>query len=88
MDVFFLGNYTQDLISNKFAQICKNENLQINVHVSGYNQYRQEIINKESSLFRLKPEIIILSLDLFTLVEDIIYAINKLQDKVKLITKR
>jgi len=88
MDILFLGNYTQDLISNKFTQICKNENLEINVHVSGYNQFRQEIINKESTLYRLQPAIIILSLDLFTLVEDIIYATNKMLYKVKLIKDR
>jgi len=73
MKIFFLGNYTQELLVNNFKHLFEKENLEIDVQVSGFNQYRQEIINPNSQLYQLKPDIIYLSLDLFTLVEDIVY---------------
>ena len=88
MNIYFLGNYTQELIAKEFEVISKKEIPEINVFVSGYNQYRQEIINKESLLYSIKPEIIILSLDLFTLLDDLIYTESKMDSRIDQITER
>jgi len=77
MEVFFLGNYTQNLVSDTFSRIAKAQNFEINIYTSGFNQYRQEIINPDSSLYRHSPDVVFLSVDLFTLTEDIIYSNNK-----------
>ena len=73
MKIYFLGNYTQDLVVAQFRQLCKNENLELDTHLSGYNQYRQEIIDSGSQLNQLQPDVVYLSLDLFTWVEDFVY---------------
>ncbi len=73
MKIFFLGNYTQDLVVAQFRQLCKNENLELDIHISGFDQYRQEIIDPNSQLNQLQPDVIYLSLDLFLLAENFIY---------------
>lgn len=74
MEVFFLGNYTQNLVADIFSRQAKTQNFEIRVHTSGFNQYHQEIINPESQLYRHSPDVVFLSVDLFTLTEDIIYS--------------
>ena len=73
MKVYFLGNYTQNLVSDTFIRFAKAQNFDITVYTSGFNQYRQEIINPNSPLYRHSPDVVFLSVDLFTLTEDIIY---------------
>ena len=73
MKIFFLGNYTQDLVVARLRQLCKNENLELEFYISGFDQYRQEIIDSDSQMNLLQPDVIYLSLDLFSLVEDFIY---------------
>ena len=81
MKIYFLGNYTQELVVDKYKQLCKNENLEFDIYVSGFDQYQQEIIDSNSQLNKLQPEIIYLSLDLFSIVEGFFYddKINKLE---------
>jgi len=86
MKVFFLGNYTQDLVVGRFRQLCKNENLELDIYISGFDQYRQEIIDPNSQLNLLQPDVIYLSLDLFSLTEDFIY--DDKVDKVSLFENR
>jgi len=74
VEVFFLGNYTQNLVADIFGRKAKTQNFEIRVHTSGFNQYRQEIIDPESQLYRHSPDVVFLSVDLFTLTEDIIYS--------------
>lgn len=74
MEAFFLGNYTQNLVSDTFNRFAKAQNFEINIYTSGFNQYRQEIINPNSQLYRHSPDVVFLSVDLFTITEDIIYS--------------
>jgi len=73
MKIFFLGNYTQDFIVNQFKLLASNENMDLEVYVSGFNQYRQEIIDANSRLYNTQPDVVYLSLDLFLLTEDLVY---------------
>lgn len=82
MKIYFLGNYTQDLVVNQFEQTCIKENLEVEIGISGFNQYRQDVIDSNSQLYQFQPEVIYFSLDLFVLSEDIIY--NDKEDKLDL----
>ncbi len=73
MKVRILGNYTQDLILKHLGDSWKNSKTNIEFSVGGFNQYQQEILNKSSELYRLKPEVIFISIDLHNLLEDILY---------------
>lgn len=86
MKVLFIGNYTQDLLVNIFQQQLKELNYKLEVKVSGFNQYRQEIINTNSHLYSFSPDVIFFSLDLFMLTEDIIY--SKSSNKSNLFEER
>jgi FkbH-like protein len=70
----FLGNYTQDLLVKQIENNWKRGD--ITFQVSGFNQYQQEIINPGSVLHNFKPDIVFLSLDFYTLIEDIVYLMD------------
>ncbi len=86
MKIYFLGNYTQDLVVDQFKQLCKKENLDFDIYVSGFNQYRQEIIDPNSNLYQLNPDIVYISLNLFLLAEDFVY--NDKENKLKIFEER
>lgn len=50
MNISFLANYTQELIVKQFEKDSNSSNLNLNIYTSGFNQYRQEIINETSLL--------------------------------------
>lgn len=85
-EILFLGNYTQDFISRTFLNLSKINGLSVNVHVSGFNQYSQDILDNESILYKLNLDIVFISIDLFTLTEDLIY--DTAQNKLELFKKR
>jgi len=87
MEIFLMGNYTQDLVANTFSRLSEVQNLKFSVYTSGFNQYRQEIINSASQLYQQAHDVVFLSVDLFTLTEDIIYsnddsAANLFEDRI------
>jgi len=86
MKTYFLGNYTQDLVVDQFKRLCKKENLDLDIYVSGFNQYRQEIIDPNSNLYQLNPDIVYISLDLFLLTEDFVY--NDKENKLMIFKER
>lgn len=71
-EILFLGNYTQDFVVNSFKQLASDNEYKLNVHITGFNQYRQDILNTESQLYKIKPDILFLSIDLYMLTEDIV----------------
>ena len=58
MEIVFLGNYTQDLLVKKLENDWKEDN----IHVAGFNQYQQEIINPDSFLYNSQPDVVFISL--------------------------
>jgi FkbH-like protein len=93
MDIVFLGNYTQDLIVKEVEKTWNQNDLR--VHLSGFNQYQQEILNNESPLYNTQPDVVFLSLDFYLLMEDIIYLrdiperikesmVNRLEETIRL----
>lgn len=88
MDILFMGNYTQDLIAKEFEKKCASAGFDADIHVTGFDQYRFEIINSEAETYKIKPDVIYLSIDLHTLIEDISFSVDKTKDKQEIITGR
>jgi FkbH-like protein len=74
MKLYFLSNYTQDLVLENLKKLVEESNIELKIESAGFNQYCKEIINKNSDLYKYKPNAILLSLDLYTLIEDLIYS--------------
>lgn len=88
MDILFLGNYTQDFIVDRLEKYWKEINPDISILGTGFNQYRQELINTTSQLHRIKPSFAFISIDFHTFIEDIIYSNDNTNDKKKELSKR
>ena len=72
MKVAFLSNYTVDFIVKEFSKRLKENSIQFETYVSGFNQYVQEILGKDNSFYKYNPDVVFLSVDLGFLVEDIL----------------
>lgn len=84
MKIAFLGNYTQELIVKQFEKELLLENASI--YIAGYNQYKQEIINEKSLLYSDKPGIIYLSIDLYSLLENLLTYddnVSQIKDRIQ-----
>ena len=72
MKVAFLSNYTVDFIVKEFSKRLKENSIQFETYVSGFNQYVQEILGEDSPFYKFNPDVVFLSVDLGLLVEDIL----------------
>lgn len=72
MKIAFLTNYTTDFIVKEFQKKIKNENIDAELYLPGFNQYVQEILNEKSGLYNFKPEVIYFSLDIAYYCEDLL----------------
>ena len=72
MKVAFLSNYTVDFIVKEFSKRLKENSIQFETYVSGFNQYVQEILGEDNSFYKFNPDVVFLSVDLGFLVEDIL----------------
>jgi FkbH-like protein len=52
-----------------------------NIQIAGYNQYVQEILDKDSQTYKFKPSVIILAVRIEDLFEDFLWKFNKLSAK-------
>ena len=69
MKIQLLGNYTLDFIYSEMKLQIKNEQLDYDLYIGGYNQYIQEIIDQDSQIYQTKPELIFISLLLNKIIE-------------------
>lgn len=63
INIALLGNCTTDYIAQAVKNECEKYHILANVYNSPYNQYTQEILNKDSRLYHSKPDIVILFLE-------------------------
>ena len=61
--IFLLGSFTLNGIEEVLRVKCSEIQIGCNSYVAGYNQYNQEILNKESNLYKFSPDIVFLILD-------------------------
>lgn len=70
MKIAFLSNYTNDLIVRSLQTQLKNENIDCEVYIPGYNQYVQDILGGSNRFYTFGPELVFLSVDLNILCEN------------------
>lgn len=61
--IALLGSFTLNGIEEVLRVKCSEIQIGCNSYVAGYNQYNQEILNKESNLYKFSPDIVYLILD-------------------------
>ena len=61
--IALLSSFTINGLSEVLKVKCNTKNIDCQVYVGGYNQYFQEIINKDSELYVFKPDITFLLID-------------------------
>ena len=61
--IALLGAYTLDILPNAMKPFLVGHGLVPEFYVSGFNQYRQEVLNDSSPFFAFAPDFAILSLD-------------------------
>ena len=73
MQIALLSSFNADLLSPWLARFLREESqLQLDFYISGFGQYRQEILDLESGFYKAQPEIVILLLDGQDLFADLI----------------
>tara|TARA_B100000212_G_C27383861_1_gene538272 strand:+ start:413 stop:2203 length:1791 start_codon:yes stop_codon:yes gene_type:complete len=65
--IAFVSTSTMNGIKESLKAQSAKHNLLLDVYLSEYNQFAQEIINKKSNLYSFNPEVVFLHLDLRTL---------------------
>lgn len=63
VNIAILGNCTTDFLTQALKNECEKHSISARVYNCPYNQYNQEILNKESEFYRSKPELSILFLE-------------------------
>lgn len=63
VNIAILGNCTTDFLTQALKNECEKHSISAHVYNCPYNQYNQEILNKESEFYRSKPELSILFLE-------------------------
>ena len=79
--IAILGNYTLDGLGDVLKVFCSENNLNIQVHQSSYNQYRQEIINTNSEWNKFKAHLTFIILDFDSLIGDTKFNFYSLSEK-------
>lgn len=63
VNIAILGNCTTDFLTQALKNECEKHSISARVYNCPYNQYNQEILNKESEFYCSKPELSILFLE-------------------------
>jgi len=84
-----LGSFTLNGLEETLRVKCFENNIECISFVSGYNQYNQDILNKDSSLYSFSSDIAFLILDTRNILGDYYYSPYSisLQERKKLIQK-
>lgn len=69
-----LSSFTINGLEETLRVKCAEEKIECISYVGGYNQYAQEILNKESNLYKFKPDVTFLILDTRSILENYFYS--------------
>lgn len=72
MKIALLSSFNADLLPSWLVKFLQEDQIQAHFYVSGYDQYRQELLNPASDLYRFRPEVILLLLDSQDVLADLI----------------
>jgi len=76
-----LSNFTLNGMKETFKVKCTEKNIQCTTYLGNYNQYNQEILNTESSLYQFNPDIVFLILDTRSILGDLWYSPYSFDEK-------
>ena len=71
LKIAFIGNFTIDPIRASMDAECFKQGINPQIHFGGYDQYSQEILNANSSLYQFDPAVTVLLLDSKTLAPEL-----------------
>lgn len=71
ISIALVTSFTARGIADALQQECARNDIRARMYVSGYQQYAQEILNSESSLYASQPRLVLLFLDARTLLGDL-----------------
>ena len=66
--IAILGGFTLNGLEETMRVKCDEKRIQCTTHVSGYNQYNQEILDEKSQLYKFSPDITFLIIDSRTIL--------------------
>ena len=66
--IAILGGFTLNGLEETMRVKCDEKKIQCTTHVSGYNQYNQEILDEKSQLYKFSPDITFLIIDSRTIL--------------------
>lgn len=81
--IAFLSNFTINGLAETMKVLCSEQGIYAEIYTSPYNQYTQEILNKSSELYNLKPDIIFILLDIEQFLGDFYYFPYRMDEKQK-----
>ena len=73
LKVAVLSSFTLNGLAESLRANCKEVKIDCSSYVCGYNQYAQDILNPESSLYKFKPDVTFLMLDNRNILGDLFY---------------
>ncbi len=71
--IALLSSFTINGLSEVLKVKCNIKNIDCQMYVGGYNQYSQEIINKDSELYVFKPDITFLLIDIRNILGNLFF---------------
>ena len=73
INVAILSSFTINGLAETLQVKCHKKNIFCRTYLAGYNQYNQEILSQESMLYRFKPDLTFLFLDIQNFLGDLFY---------------
>ncbi len=71
--IAFLGSFTLNGFEETIQVQCSEEKINCITYNAPYNQYNQEILNKNSDLYKFNPDIIFFLIDNRTILDKLFY---------------
>tara|TARA_B110000014_G_scaffold190501_1_gene139266 strand:+ start:46 stop:1797 length:1752 start_codon:yes stop_codon:yes gene_type:complete len=72
--VALLSSFTINGLEETLRVLCFENNISCKTYVGGYNQYNQEILDKNSNLYKFNPDVTFLILDTRSLLGDLFFS--------------
>ena len=73
INIAILSSFTINGLAETLQVKCAKKNISCKTYLGGYNQYNQEILSNDSELYRFKPDLTFLFLDLESLLGDFLH---------------
>jgi FkbH-like protein len=71
--IAILSSFTLNRLPLELKKACNESKINADIYSADYNQYAQEILNEKSGLYRFKPDMIFIFVDVKTILGDLFY---------------